>query len=447
MSNKATAKTPAKKRKPAGNRKAVAAVTLVAALLLTTIFAYVGVFGYSMDRTGLHKLLPWLPTPGQRTMWRQALVPTAELGESIVQHYALAADNGEASAETLDQAAKITVKRLSELGWRDAAVEVAENNQLKISLPSVVGDSPMESILGVRGVFTLRDSEGQDFVTGDVFGDATYQYADNTGTNLVLTFNVTGEGQAAIREQLKKGENQTVSLTRDGTPMGSLLLKEGSLQVGGLNINDANLAAVLMRSGALPESMSLTQSTAGNPPLLGANVQRSLILGLYAVCLLVGLYFVGRFRLGGLVAAWMLFIQLTLSYFFAALINAGYSVQTLLAIHLSFLVTAFAMLNLFAAVQDDILQGRSVRVSIKESFAGRGHASLDVFTALILIGIIMIIMEVGVIKSFFEVFSLGLLIGLLVTHVLLRGILNEAVILFSDRRALYTAAKAVRKEA
>lgn len=446
MSNKAT-KAPVKKAKSTGNRKAIAAVTLVVALLLTAVFAYVGVFGFNMDQSGLHKLLPWLPTPGQRTSWRQALVPGTELGETVVQTYALTAQDGEVSAEALEQAAKITTKRLWELGWRDAVVEPQGQDQLKVVMPAVVGNSPMESILGVKGEFTLRDSEGKDFVTGDVFKNASFHHADNSGTNLVLTFEVVGEGQNAIKEQLKKGENQTVTLTRDGTSLGSLLLREGNLQVSGLNINDANLAGVLMRSGALQHGMTLANTTDNNQPLLGVDVQKTLIFALYAVCLLIGLYFIARFRLGGLIAAWMLFIQLALTYFMAALINAGYSVQTLLAIHLSFLVTVFAMVNLFSSVQEDILRGRSVRVSLKESYAGRGHASLDVYTALILIGVIMIIMEVGVVKSFFEVFSLGLLIGLLVTHVLLRIIVNEAVILFSDRRSLYTAVKTVRKEA
>lgn len=446
MSNKAT-KAPVKKAKSTGNRKAIAAVTLVVALLLTAVFAYVGVFGFNMDQSGLHKLLPWLPTPGQRTSWRQALVPGTELGETVVQTYALTAQDGEVSAEALEQAAKITTKRLWELGWRDAVVEPQGQDQLKVVMPAVVGNSPMESILGVKGEFTLRDSEGKDFVTGDVFKNASFHHADNSGTNLVLTFEVVGEGQNAIKEQLKKGENQTVTLTRDGTSLGSLLLREGNLQVSGLNINDANLAGVLIRSGALQHGMTLANTTDNNQPLLGVDVQKTLIFALYAVCLLIGLYFIARFRLGGLIAAWMLFIQLALTYFMAALINAGYSVQTLLAIHLSFLVTVFAMVNLFSSVQEDILRGRSVRVSLKESYAGRGHASLDVYTALILIGVIMIIMEVGVVKSFFEVFSLGLLIGLLVTHVLLRIIVNEAVILFSDRRSLYTAVKTVRKEA
>lgn len=446
MSNKAT-KAPVKKAKSTGNRKAIAAVTLVVALLLTAVFAYVGVFGFNMDQSGLHKLLPWLPTPGQRTSWRQALVPGTELGETVVQTYALTTQEGEVGAEDLEQAAKITTKRLWELGWRDAVVEPQGQDQLKVVMPAVVGNSPMESILGVKGEFTLRDSEGKDFVTGDVFKNASFHHADNSGTNLVLTFEVVGEGQNAIKEQLKKGENQTVTLTRDGNSLGSLLLREGNLQVSGLNINDANLAGVLMRSGALQHGMTLANTTDNNQPLLGVDVQKSLIFALYAVCLLIGLYFIARFRLGGLIAAWMLFIQLALTYFMAALINAGYSVQTLLAIHLSFLVTVFAMVNLFSSVQEDILRGRSVRVSLKESYAGRGHASLDVYTALILIGVIMIIMEVGVVKSFFEVFSLGLLIGLLVTHVLLRIIVNEAVILFSDRRSLYTAVKTVRKEA
>ena len=83
-------------KKFAVNRKAVAALTLAVALALTVIFVTLGITGRKMDAQGLYNLLPWLPTPSQTSKWREALVPDAGLGETLVSSLSPSVE-GEAS--------------------------------------------------------------------------------------------------------------------------------------------------------------------------------------------------------------------------------------------------------------------------------------------------------------------------------------------------------------
>lgn len=180
---------------------------------------------------------------------------------------------------------------------------------------------------------------------------------------------------------------------------------------------------------------------------MGAGVQTILLYAMGALFVVIALYFIARFRLGGLLAAWMMLLQTAFSWFFAALMRAGFTMLTLAAIQLAFFVTVFAFLNLFNGVQRDVQAGRSVRQALRDGYANEGHASLDVFTGLVLLSVAMIILDQGLIRLFGEVFAISLLIGLAITHLLLRVLLNETVWLFGGRTSLYTAGMTNKKEA
>ena len=62
-------------------------VTLAVALILTLAAGTLGLSGMKLDGEGLYKLLAWMPTPSQQSDWRQALVPGADFGPTMVQEY------------------------------------------------------------------------------------------------------------------------------------------------------------------------------------------------------------------------------------------------------------------------------------------------------------------------------------------------------------------------
>jgi preprotein translocase subunit SecD len=160
----------------------------------------------------------------------------------------------------------------------------------------------------------------------------------------------------------------------------------------------------------------------------------------------VALYLIIRQRLGGVVAAWMLLLQLSLSYFLAALMRAGFTLVTLSAIWMGFLVVVYAIVVLFNDVQHDIRRGRSVRQAVKESYAGHGHGALDALAALLIICVVVIIIDAhGVVGSFAKVLGVSLLVGLVLSQLGLRLMLGETLTLFGDHSALY-AGGVMKKE-
>ncbi|NLE20189.1 MAG: hypothetical protein GX623_05155, partial [Clostridiales bacterium] len=138
------------KKKRSVNRKAVSAAVLVVALALTVVFIILGVTGRNMDAQGLYRLLPWLPAPGGSAAWQEALVPGAGLGDTVVQTF-VPVQSGEAptkeapaqkapaqeapAQDALEEAVRVTAKRLNDLGWTDTAVEVSPEGNLVVTLP------------------------------------------------------------------------------------------------------------------------------------------------------------------------------------------------------------------------------------------------------------------------------------------------------------------------
>ncbi len=440
-----------KTKKLSINRRAVSAVTLLIALALSVVFILLGVTGRKMDSEGLYKLLPWLPTVGDDYAWREALVPGAALGDTTVQTYAFEQAEQELPPSELDRAVKVLSTRLYDLGWTDAAVEKDAEGKIRVTLPAGSDAAYLGSLLSAKGEYSLADPDGQVFLTGEHIKTAGFGYSDNTGKNFSLSFEFDQEGKEIFAQKTTELLGQSVSLLRDGvvmvSPSISTPLTEGGVSIPNFTLEEARENAVLMRSGALPAALSVQEDGAEGSALLGRDVQRNLIIALICLFAVTALYLILLYRLGGFVAAWMLLLQLALSHFFAALIGAGFTVLTLAAIYLPFIISVFSLISLLSGVQGDILRGRSVRQALKENYAGQGHASLDIFVVLTILSIVFIMIDHGMIKFFSEVFAISLLSGLVLIHLAMRLLLSETITLFGGRTALYTIHRDEKKEA
>ncbi len=436
------------KKKTAVNRKLIAGVTLLVALVLTVVFIWLGLSGRQMDNQGLYKLLPWLPTTSETSNWRQALVPGAGLGDTKVFTFAPSTEESPAQAD-FDKAINVLVKRLNDLGWTDTAVEVKDGN-LVVTLPSGADTTYLNTLLSAKGDFTFTDPAGAVFMTGDNVTQASFGYADQSGTNFALSLLFDAVGKEAFGQKSIELAGQNITLMRDGvvivSPGISDPITQGQVSIPGFTLESARENAVLLRSGALPFALTAQGEGVSAAPLLGSNVQKTLILALTVVFVLVALYFLITYRLGGLISVWVLLLQLGLSWFFAGLIGAGFTVLTLSAIFVAFILTVFVIIRLYAHLSQEVRSGRSLRQALKDAYAGHGHAGLDALAGLLLVAVVLIIMNLGMISIFSELFALTLLIALVLTQLLLRVLLNETIHLFGGTASLYTATSS-KKEA
>lgn len=437
---------PVQSNKKTVNSKAVAAVTLAVVLVLTIAAGIIGVNGMKLGQDGLYKLLAWIPTPSQSSTWREALVPGTDLGENMVQVYTVSPleEGAEVTGEQLKQAVNVLTRRLAFGGWSSAQAEVTEDKKIKLILPLDGTHDHAFEMLTAKGDFALADPEGTPFVTYKNIKQASYGVAGADGSYAV-SFMLDNEGKNAFAEKTTELIGQSISLMIDGEAVASpginTPLTEGQASLPGFNNENSVAYASMMQFGPLPFSLSMESQVMDGAPIYGENAANTLIIALFIAAALVCLYALFTYRLGGLIAAWLLAIQLITAYFFAALMGAGFTVSTLLAVWGSFALLAWALLVLYRSMKQDLTRGRSIRQSLKEAYSGSGKVAVDVLMALLVMTVVLIIADHQTIGAFMLPFAIGLLIDLALVGICLRVLLGSAITLCGTSTSLYISAK------
>ena len=331
--------SPKKSQRRAPNARLVAAVTLVLALLLTAVAGGLGLFGRKLDKEGLYHLLAWIPSPREGSTWRQALQPGPDLGDNLRQIYSVSApgEGAEITQGDIDKTMQILSRRLALAGWLSAGVEQTEDGGIQVTLPN---DPHAHAVvlLAQRGEVGFATPEGEVFLTQKNITRAISQLSPQDGS-YALSFFLDGEGKRVFAEKTAEMLGKNMSLMVDGVAVASpnigyQPLTEGQASLPGFDEEHASAYAAMMNTEPLPLQLTHQEDQTGEA-LFGANAQRLSIYMLFGAALLIMLAFLWRFRLGGLVAAWLMVIHLIAVYFFAALIGSAYTLSTLLAIYAS----------------------------------------------------------------------------------------------------------------
>ena len=437
---------PAQSNKKKVNNKAIAAVTLAVILVLTIAAGVVGVTGMKLDKEGLYKLLAWIPTPSKSSTWREALVPGTDLGENMVQIYTTssAEEGGEVTEDHLKQTVNLLSRRLAFGEWNSALVEVVEDGKIKLSLPLDGTHDHAYEMLAAKGEFALATPDGTPFITHEQVKQAQYGVSGTDGS-YAISFILDNEGKKIFADKTTELLGQSISLMIDGVAVASpginTPLTEGQASLPGFNSENAVAYAAMMQYGPLPLSLTKESQSLEGEPIYGANVANALIIALFVAALLVCLYAVFTYRLGGLIAGWLLVIQLIAAYFFAALMGSGFTLSTLLAIWGSFAIFAWALLVIYRSMKDDLVRGRSVRQSLKDAYSGSGKVAFDVLVALLVLSVVLIIADDQAIRTFMLPFAIGLILDLVLLGICLRVMLGSAITLFGTSTSLYISAK------
>lgn len=425
------------------NRKAIAALTLVVLLVLSAAFGFFGIKGQKLDKEGLYKLLPWIPTPTERFEWREALVPGADFGANTVYSYTVAGADQNAAGET----AKALSKRLSMMKLTGASVEQKEDGSLALTLPDgALSDESLKLLTSV-GDYSFADPDGVDFLSGSHIVKAATT-TDQQRQNWFVSFELDAEGKKIFAEKTTELVGKSIMLKKDGTvlvnPGIQEPLTEGGASIPGFTFEQGYMHSLLMQSGKLPAELTAGEKAAGTP-LMGEGTMSKLVMGMWCAFALVAVYLIVRYRLAGIVAAWTLALVLGFNWLFAALLKSGFTVATLVGVLASFALAVYGMLVICQGMQSDLRNGRAARQALKDSYASAGHIALDVYAAMLLLALVLIILNNGVIGQFMRVLAVGLIIDLVMIHILLRLLLSETFHLFGEKTALF-AAKRVEKE-
>lgn len=366
------------------------------------------------------------------------------------------APNQQLSEDAMSRAETILTNRVNTLGVSEASVQRQGADSFLVQLPGVQDAEAALAALGSTGqlefveVSTIEDTaavsalqvgtenveleEGtyEPFLTGDVITDAAAGIDQNTN-QAVVNLDMNSEGADIWREVTTRltPTRGLVAIVLDGVVVSAPAVQEpipnGQTQISGnFDAESAKRLAGILESGALPVSLTFSESRVVGPTLGQDSLAQGLIAGLVGlglVAVFMGLYYRG---LG--VVSWFslsIFASLFLGVL-AVLSKVGafaLSLPGIAGIVLTIGLAADSSILQFERFKEEVRLGKTFRSAAK---SGTRHAigtSLDADVVTFVSALMIYLFAIGPVRGF----ALTLMIGMAIDIVVMTLFTSSAI--------------------
>ena len=352
----------------------------------------------------------------------------------------------------VEQTIEILRNRINELGIAEATVQRQGVNNVIIELPGVQDIVRAKNILGKTATLDfvmvdennvaaignrpLQDRYGRTvfikkkvILTGDAIIGATSEFDARDNKPVVslrlrnkninffkkTTMENVGKPMGIVyRENKLIEKNSTKTSVVEETVISVATIQSAlgtNFQISGLNIEESRELALLLRSGAMPSTVSIIEEQIIGPSMGQENIKMgiiSVILGLSLVVIVMLLYY----SLFGLIANLALLLNLILLIAGMSLIGATLTLPGIAGIVLTLGMAVDANVLIFERIREEMQKDISALTSIKRGFEYALATIVDSNLTTLIVGIILFFVGTGSIKGFAVVLSIGILTSL-----------------------------------
>ena len=244
--------------------------------------------------------------------------------------------------------------------------------------------------------------DAKPIITGESLTDARPS-SDPVDGN-VVTFTLNSEGGRRFRNETAKNLKKSMAIVLDdkvvtAPTIQSPIGRNGQISLGGASLQEAQDLALVLRAGALPVPLKITEVRN-----IGASLgQDSIDRGVLALGIAVGLVVVimiGYYRFAGVLAVCALFLYVLYTLAVLAGFNAVITLPGLAGFVLSVGIAVDANVLIFERIREEIDAGKSTRLSIDEGFKHALSAIVDSSVTTILSGAVLYQYGSGPVRGF-----------------------------------------------
>jgi preprotein translocase subunit SecD len=215
------------------------------------------------------------------------------------------------------------------------------------------------------------------------------------------------EGQPCngIRSGTECTEEEVISVATIRGVFGS------DFQITGVMANEARELALLLRAGSLAAPLYIVEQRTIGPSLGQDNVERgfqALVVGLIGMFIFLALYY----RLFGVVASGVLFINMVLLVAVMSLLQASLSLPGIAGIVLTVGMAADANVLIYERIREELRNGMSPHAAINAGFEKAFSAIADSNVTTLIAGIVLFTFGTGPVRGFAVTLCLGILTSL-----------------------------------
>jgi preprotein translocase subunit SecD len=291
-----------------------------------------------------------------------------------------------------------------------------------INIPAVARQLPRGVVLrwsaaptsiGVQQYRFLYALDDRPIVTGSNLEDAGAQL-DQLTNGPIVTFQLDHTGGRKFGEETGRHVGDYMAILLDGRVQGrppviqSRIGRNGQITLGNKSLQEAQDLALTLKAGALPIPLKIVEERQVGASLGSDSIRKGITAGVVgtAMVILIMLVF---YRMSGVlaVAALALYILFTLGGL--SMIEATLTLPGLAGIVLSVGIAVDANVLIFERIREELLHGKTVRLSVDEGFKHAMNAIIDSNVSTVLTALFLFQFGTGPVKGFAVTLIMGII--------------------------------------
>ena len=380
--------------------------------------------------------------------------------------------------EAVVQARQTIERRVNELGVTEPSIAQQGADQILVQLPGVSDVDRAKQVIGSPGMLELKLVEqgpaatredllrstgsvvpsGMEVLSGagDVVGGGAVHYlvrrvAAVTGQDLrsarvqldennqpAVGFTLNSSGAAAFARVTGENIGRSLAIVLDKTVQSApringRIAADGQI-AGGFTQEEAQNLALILRSGALPATLTyLQEQTIG--PTLGADSIRAGVLASLAGLVLIVLFLLFYYRLSGVNAIVALVLNLIILLGMMAYVGAVMTLPGIAGFILTIGIGVDSNVLIFERIKEELEAGKGVKAAINSGFSRVFLTLIDTHVAGFIAAAFLFQFGTGPIRGFAVTLTFGLISNLFTSTFISRALFE---LVLSGRRQVQT---------
>jgi len=288
--------------------------------------------------------------------------------------------------------------------------------------------------VGVQSYRYLYALEDKAIVTGSSLVDARAQL-DPLTNGPIVTFELDRAGGRKFQEETSRHVGDYMAIILDDRVQGrppviqSAIGRNGQITLGGKGLQEAQDLALTLKAGALPIPLKIVEERQVGASLGADSIRDGLTAGVVGTALVI-LIMVGYYRLSGVLAVVALALYILFTVGGLSALDATLTLPGLAGLVLSIGIAVDANVLIFERIREELLLGKTVRLSVEEGFQHAMNAIVDSNVSTVITALFLFQFGTGPVKGF----AVTLIMGIIASMITAVFVTKTFFLIWLDRR-------------
>jgi preprotein translocase subunit SecD len=295
-----------------------------------------------------------------------------------------------------------------------------------LNIPAVTRQLPRGLVLrwsaaptsiGVQPYRFLYVLDDRPIVTGSNLEDAQATI-DQLTQGAIVTFQLDRAGGRKFGEETGRHVGDFMAILLDGRVQGrppviqSRIGRNGQITLGNKSLQEAQDLALTLKAGALPIPLKIVEERQVGASLGADSIRDGVTAGVVGTALVILIMLV-FYRLSGVLAVLALALYILFTLGGLSMIDATLTLPGLAGIVLSVGIAVDANVLIFERIREELLHGKTVRLSVDEGFKHAMNAIIDSNVSTILTALFLFQFGTGPVKGFAVTLIMGIIASMI----------------------------------